>query len=112
MKLKTHNFVVVTLLMSAVALPAVAATNPTEFLGASAPPSAATQEIRINPETKYVNVEGGAVVTFIVGDKRFTWHFDGSRSVGSFDLNQVAPAGMLDRPVTVYIAPDPQWLGG
>jgi hypothetical protein len=110
MKLNTHIFAVVTLLMSAVALPAVAATDSTEFLGASAPSSSARQEIRIKPDTKYVNVVGGDIVKFVVGEKTFTWNFNGGRNFGSFDLNQVAPAGLLDRPLTVYIAPDPRRL--
>jgi hypothetical protein len=90
----------------------MAAPDHIALLGTPAPSAAAAQQIRIEPETKYVNVEGGDAVTFIVGDKSFTWIFDGSRNVGSFDLNDVAPRGILDHPVTVYIAPDPRWLGG
>jgi hypothetical protein len=112
MKLKKHFFNDLTLLISAVALPAVAATDHTALLGTAAPSSVAAQKIHIQPDTKYVNVEGGDAVTFIVGDKTFTWIFDGSRNVGSFDLSKVAPSGVLDHPVTVYIAPDPQRLGG
>jgi hypothetical protein len=50
-------------------------------------------------------------VKFVVGDKTFIWNFDVAESVNSFDLSQVAPNSMLDRPVTVYVAPDPQWIG-
>jgi hypothetical protein len=112
MKLRKHFFNDLTLLISAVAFPAVAATDHTDLLGTAAPSALAAQQIHIHPETKYVNVEGGDAVTFIVGDKAFTWIFDGSRNVGSFDLNEVAPQGVLDHPVTVYIAPDPRWIGG
>jgi hypothetical protein len=112
MKLNTHIVAVVTFLLSAAALPALAAPDSIELLGTSATPSPAAQEIRITPKTTYVNVTGGDAVNFIVGDKAFGWIFDGSRNVGSFDLNDVAPRGVLDHPVTVYIAPDPRRLGG
>jgi hypothetical protein len=112
MKWKKKTVAVVTFLMSAAALPAVAAPDSIELLGTPAPPSAGAQEIRITQKTKYVNVEGGDAVNFIVGDTAFGWIFDGSRNVSSFELNDVAPHGILDHPVTVYIAPDPRRLGG
>jgi hypothetical protein len=59
-----------------------------------------------------VNVEGGQIVRFIVGDKAFNWNFYTARSVSSFDLNDVAPAGMLDHPVRAYVSPDPRYIGG
>jgi hypothetical protein len=111
MKLKA-TFAAVTILMSAAALPAVAATDHPEFFGSSAPSTAAMHQIPIDPKTKYVNVTGGDVVQFNVGGKSFTWDFDVANNVSSFDLNQVAPNGMLDHPVTVYVAPDPNWIGG
>jgi hypothetical protein len=111
MKLKTHAFTLAAILMSAVALPAVADPDHKDFFGDAAPPSAATHEIQIDSKTKYVNVTGGDVVKFNVGDKTFTWDFDVAQTVNSFELNQVAPNGILDHPVTVYVAPDPQWIG-
>jgi len=30
--------------------------------------------------------------------------------VTKFDLNQIAPPGMLTRPVAVYVAPNPLYL--
>ncbi len=41
---------------------------------------------------------------FVVQGREFAWAFDGMPS-GSFDLNQIAPAGTLTRTVRVYIAP-------
>ena len=92
-------------------MPAVAVKDYRELLGDPAPLSAASYEIRIGPKTKYVNVTGGETVKFVVGDKAFTWYFDVSRNTDRFDLNEVAPPGVLDHPVIVYIAPDPQWIG-
>jgi hypothetical protein len=65
----------------------------------------ATRTIAIHPTTRYVNVTGGEIVRFTVGDKSFAWNFSGRPS--SFDLSAVAPPGMLDRKVTAYVAPNP-----
>jgi uncharacterized ParB-like nuclease family protein len=81
-------------------------------LGETAPPSAAAHTITIDSDTRYVNVQDGEVVNFDVSGKTFTWDFDGSQRVESFDLNQVAPPGLLDHPVTAYVAPNPLYTGG
>jgi hypothetical protein len=88
------------------------AAIPVDLLGEPAPQAAAERTIAITPETKYVNVEGGQVVRFDVGGQTFTWDFDSAETVMSFDLNQVAPSGILDHPVTAYVAPNPLYLGG
>ncbi len=79
-----------------------------DMLGAAAPVLAAERTIVIAPDTRYVNVIGGETVKFVAGDKSFAWTFDGAYS--SFDLNQTAPAGMLDHKVTAYVAPNPLYL--
>jgi hypothetical protein len=106
MKLKINTFSAVTLLLSAAALPAIAATNHTDLLGAAATPSAATKTIMINANTKYVNVTGGDTVLFKAGDKTFAWQFDGR--VSKIDLSDIAPAGVLDHNVTAYVSNNPQ----
>ena len=75
------------------------------MLGDLAAPSSATRTIAIRVDTRYVNVTGGEVVRFTIGDKAFAWNFNGRSS--SFDLAAVAPPGMLDRKVTAYVAPNP-----
>jgi hypothetical protein len=52
-----------------------------------------------------VNVIAGQTVQFNEGGKTFTWDFDGA--VASFDLNRVAPSGVLDHAVTAYVSPNP-----
>ena len=47
-----------------------------------------TRTIVIKPNTSYVNVTGGEVIRFEVGDKSFLWNFNGPGS--SFDLARVA----------------------
>lgn len=83
-----------------------------DLLGDPAPVSAATRTIVIAPDTRYVNVTGGEIVTFIVGDRAFAWSFNGTRYVAPFDLSMTAPPGVLDHAVIAYVAPDPRYLGG
>ena len=97
--------------LSLPAMSSMAATN-SNLLGDSAPATAASRTIAITPDTKYVNVEGGQIVTFDVGGKTFTWDFDGAEDVTSFELNQVAPPDMLDHPVKAYVSPNPLFIGG
>ena len=85
---------------------------PNEFLGNPAPPAAATKTIVIPSNTKWVNVTGGDIVKFVVEDKTFAWAFNVASNVDAFELNRVAPPGMLDHRVVAYVAPDPRYLGG
>ena len=68
------------------------------------------QTIAITPATRWVNVTSGDTVRFVAGTRSFTWNFQIGVTVSRFDLNQVAPPGMLARPVTVYVAPNPLYL--
>jgi Heavy-metal resistance protein CzcE/TIR domain len=77
-----------------------------DLMGTPATLSMATRTIPIGPDTKYVNVTGGEIVRFTVGDKQFAWNFNGPLS--SFDLARVAPS-VLDRKVTAYVAPNPMY---
>jgi hypothetical protein len=77
------------------------AAVPTDLLGDVASASEATRTVEITPATRYVNVMEGDVVTFKGLDQSFTFRFDGTAS--DFDLQRVAPAGMLDHHVTVYV---------
>lgn len=82
------------------------------LLGDPAPVAAATRTIVIAPDTRWVNVTGGDIVKFVAGNKTFAWNFDVGAGTSSFDLNRVAPPGMLDHKVTAYVAPDPRYIGG
>ena len=85
---------------------------PVALLGDPVPVGAAMQSIVIRPDTQWVNVTGGDVVRFDVGGKSFAWAFNVASVVSSFDLNRVAPPGVLGRPVAVYVSPDPRYIGG
>lgn len=82
-----------------------------DLLGNAAPSSAATRTIVITPETKWVNVEGGEVINFVVGNQSFGWDFYVGTSVWSFDLQLVAPPGVLNHSVKAYLSPDPRYRG-
>jgi len=86
-------------------------TGRTDLYGNPVPPSSGARTIVINPDTRHVNVEGGEVINFRVGDKIFSWSFFVAQSVHTFDLNQIAPPGLLDHKVSVYVSPDPRYWG-
>jgi hypothetical protein len=81
-----------------------------ERWGSPAPTSGTTRTIVISPDTRYVNVIGGEVITFVEGDKSFGWSFDGQLGY-AFELNLVAPPGALDHKVMAYVDPDPYYNG-
>ena len=97
---------VISLVLSA----CVTRTSYVDLYGDPAPSSGAEYSIVITPATRYVNVEGGQTVNFIVGDKQFAWSFNVARTVHSFDLNEVAPPGVLTRAVRAYVSPDPKYI--
>lgn len=82
------------------------------LLGDAASNAAAERAIVIGPDTRHVNVTGGEIIRFDVGQQSFTWHFDGALSVTRFPLQQIAPAGLLDHPVMAYVRPNPFFIGG
>src|ERR1700712_4756381 len=99
MKRKLLFPMICSLMLCMAGLSSIAAESRIDLLGDPAQPSTATRTIVINPDNRYVNVEGGQIVKFVVGDRAFAWNFSGSLNVWSFDLTRVAPAGMLDHEV-------------
>jgi hypothetical protein len=65
--------------------------------------------LTITPQTRHVNVIGGEIIDFKVGDKAFAWHFFVASTVSTFDLKRVAPPGILEHSVIAYVAPDPRY---
>lgn len=107
MLIRSLVLVFVAFMMSAT--PAFAETTRLDLLGNAAPSNAATRTIVITPETKWVNVEGGEIINFIVGNKSFGWDFFVGFTVSSFDLQLVAPPGILNRRIMAYVSPDPRY---
>jgi hypothetical protein len=91
-----------------------ASTGPANLnLGTPAEGRSYDRKVLIGVNTKFVNVDDGQVVKFVVhesdgADKSFAWHFDvGRETVG--DLSKLAPPGVLGRPVKVYVGPNPRY---
>ena len=96
------------LLLSGATLSALSAKPPPlKLLGEAASEAAAIRTVKITSKTKSVNVAGGETIKFVAGDKSFTWNFDVPATIISFDLNRVAPAGVLDHKVRAYVKPNP-----
>lgn len=87
------------------------AAQPAKLLGDPVGVSQATRTITIGPGTKYVNVAQGEVIKFVANHNEFAFKFDGA-DIASFDLQRIAPAGVLDHPVTVYVQPAPDGADG
>ena len=105
---KRPAFAVLAVLLSACA----AVTPRQDLVGTAVPLESATRTVTITPETRYVNVVGGDVVRFVAGNQAFGWDFNVSPIVTVFALNQVAPQGMLNHEVLVYVTPDPRYYEG
>jgi hypothetical protein len=86
--------------------------NTVSIFGDPAPATAATKTIEITPETEYINVTEGDTVNFVVNGKSFAWDFDGRVEGYAFDLQRVAPPGLLDHKVEAYVRPNSDYLGG
>lgn len=106
----TRSLTVAILLLCATLPTFASATDYRYLYGDAAPASAANYTIFIRPDTRYVNVQGGDTVNFMAGDRQFAWTFNVARTVWAFDLNDVAPPGLLDHTVRAYISPDPKYM--
>ena len=100
--------VVAALTLSAASLAVTASVTEADMLGKPAQASAAQRTISIDPKTRWITVERGDVVKFVANGQEFAWAFNGLAS--SFDLNRVAPSGVLDRNLKVYVWPNAEDL--
>ena len=80
----------------------------TDLWGSPAPAEAATTTIVITPQTRFVNLIGGNIVRFVVGDKSFTWSFDGAYFPAAIDISKVSN-GLLQRPFIAYVEANPMY---
>ncbi len=87
---------VVGLILSAASLAVTARVTEADMLGKPAQASAAQRTISIDPKTRWITVERGEVVKFVAN--------------GPFDLNRIAPNGVLDRRLKVYVWPNAEDL--
>jgi hypothetical protein len=82
-------------------------------LGTPVHEASVDRRIMLDADATSVNVTGGETVEFVVDGQRFAWRFDTYSSEPVFDLERIAPAGVLgDRSVKVYVAADPTYISG
>lgn len=62
--------------------------------------------ITVKPGTRHVNVRSGETVRFEVGGQSFVRTFEPTVNHPSFELSEIAPAGLDVQGVRVYCSPD------
>jgi hypothetical protein len=109
MKTKLLLPLITAMTLAAASTAALAGAQQSDLRGNAAPAQAAVdQVIVITNATRHVNVTGGSTVRFVVGDQTFNWSFqNGSAHVVPFDLQQIAPQGLLTHAVTAYVSDNP-----
>ena len=83
-----------------------------DLLGDPASLTAAERTVVITASTRYVTVIGGEKIKFLVGERAFAWNFDGITEGYRFNLNVVAPEGILDHTVLAYVRANPRYPNG
>jgi hypothetical protein len=96
------------LILSSASLAATATVTQADTFGNPVQTSAAQRTVVIDVKTRWVTVERGDVVRFVANGQEFAWAFNGLAS--SFDLNRVAPSGVLERNLKVYVWPNAEDL--
>lgn len=94
------------LILTCASLSAMAANSNVSLLGDSAPASAAGRVVKIDANTKYVNVAEGETVQFVAANgQSATWTFD-SPVRTQVKLQKILPTGSLDHAVMAYVHPN------
>ena len=92
---------VVAALLTITAMSASADDGDSRSMGESA--GSGGRVVVIGDSTSYVNVTNGEAVKFVIGDKIFSWAFDGPSTINEIDLNKLTPPGTLGHLVKVYV---------
>jgi hypothetical protein len=79
------------------------ADNFDQLLGSPVTTSSADRIVEIGPDTHDINVAHFDTIKFVAGAQSFSWNFDGANTISEIDLNKIAPPGMLDHTVRVFI---------
>jgi hypothetical protein len=85
--------------------------------GTPAQPDSVNRVVRLEPGSRWLDVEYGESVKFIStgaggSERSFSWRFDVSPTRTYVDLRDMAPADFLDHDMRVFIAPDSRYAGG
>jgi hypothetical protein len=75
------------------------------LLGDPLPADAPVEKVvKIDANTRWVNVLQNESVKFVVGSTTFAWRFP--TDMAAVNLKDIAPSGAIDRDLYVYLAPD------
>jgi hypothetical protein len=99
-----------TLLIAAASLNAHA-VEADGFNGTPATANAAVRTIKVDSQTKWVNVQRGETVNFVGPNGSFAWTFDTLRPETNFNLAEIAPSSIKVQGVKVYVAKSPDDRG-
>jgi hypothetical protein len=99
---KSHISLAAALALAAASATAVAAPA-ADLLGSPAQSSTAQRTVNIDRGTGWVNVREGETIGFVSNGQEFAWTFQGP--VNSFDLDTIAPQGMIDHSVRIHVEP-------
>ena len=66
--------------------------------------SAVDKVVKIDANTRWVNVLQNESVKFVAGNTTFSWRFP--TDMAAVNLKDIAPSGAVDRDLYVYLAPD------
>lgn len=72
--------------------------------GAIVRDAASVRTIVVKPDTKWVNVTNGEIVTFDVAGQRFTYHFQAWPNINSLPMSAIAPQELNVAGIRVYVA--------
>jgi len=78
----------------------------TDPFGVAAPEKAANRVIKLDGNTKYLNVVRGETATIVKDGKSFTWQFM-TLNTASFELGQIAPKDFGAGHEIVYVSANP-----
>lgn len=108
MNIKSNIFLGLALSATLIAGVSQAAPRPSgpSYYGSSVASQAADRRIVIQPGTRWVNVNNGETVTFVVGEQNFTFHFETYPSTQALNLGAIAPSDINVGGVRVYVAND------
>lgn len=90
----------------AAASQAAAPSIPGTLLGDPIPAESTPSIVVVGSATRYVTVDHGDAVRFIVDGKAFGFRFDGAEHARVIDLQAIAPPGLVQRSIPVYVQGD------
>jgi hypothetical protein len=100
------------LLALALAASAHAGAHPDTNYASATSANTADRVIEVTPDTRYLNIRDGEVVTIRLGDTSFTLQVSPPVNVTAFPLARIAPAGAPASSAWVYVAPNPTYQNG